>query len=249
MSRTAFFLLSQCQRPNPSDRGLTLIEVLLAIVMVGVILAAIAPVLALSVATRVQSRKVEQATALAQQEIDRVRATMARSLQAATASGELQQLPPPTDNFGDLAAPEALSSDIPGSEGSPTTAGRVDIDNDGEDDFFVQIFRDNGRTRDGGTCASADISGGCLPELVVFRMRVRVYDATAESKLDSWESSRDADGDCEPDFALSPTQTLGKWQTYPIAIASAEISRSDEELSLAAYWEYLDSAPSTGTCP
>lgn len=101
MSRTAFFLLSQCQRPNPSDRGLTLIEVLLAIVMVGVILAAIAPVLALSVATRVQSRKVEQATALAQQEIDRVRATMARSLQAATASGELQQLPPPTDNFGD----------------------------------------------------------------------------------------------------------------------------------------------------
>ena len=62
-----------------TSAGLTLIECLVAIVMVGLIGSAIAPALLISVATRVQSQKAEQALELAQSEIDKVRQIMERS--------------------------------------------------------------------------------------------------------------------------------------------------------------------------
>jgi prepilin-type N-terminal cleavage/methylation domain-containing protein len=59
---------------TPSEGGFTIIESLVAIVVVSILLAAIAPVLSLSVATRVQSRRVELATQAAKTYIDGVRA-------------------------------------------------------------------------------------------------------------------------------------------------------------------------------
>lgn len=53
--------------------GFTIIESLVAIVVVSILLAAIAPVLVLSVATRVQARRVEFATQAAKSYIDGVR--------------------------------------------------------------------------------------------------------------------------------------------------------------------------------
>lgn len=58
---------------NHSEAGLTLVECIMAIVVVGVVGAVIAPMMAISVATRVQSQRAEQSLALAQSEIDRVR--------------------------------------------------------------------------------------------------------------------------------------------------------------------------------
>lgn len=60
--------------PSSTQSGFTIVESLLAIIIVSVLLVAIAPVITLSVATRLQSRRVELATAAARSYIDGVRA-------------------------------------------------------------------------------------------------------------------------------------------------------------------------------
>lgn len=55
---------------NTSESGLTIIECLVAVLVVSVLMAAIAPAIALSVATRVQARRVERATQAARGYID-----------------------------------------------------------------------------------------------------------------------------------------------------------------------------------
>ncbi len=69
------------KRSQP-DGGFTIIESLLAIIVVGILLVGIAPVIALSVATRVQARRVESATQAARTYIE---GTRARSIQAPNA--------------------------------------------------------------------------------------------------------------------------------------------------------------------
>lgn len=59
---------------SSSQSGFTILECLMAVVVVSILLSAIAPVIALSVATRVQARRVEQATQAARAYIDGVRA-------------------------------------------------------------------------------------------------------------------------------------------------------------------------------
>ncbi|HEY9604840.1 MAG TPA: hormogonium polysaccharide secretion pseudopilin HpsB [Allocoleopsis sp.] len=61
---------------KPTQSGFTLIESLVAIIIVSVLMVSIAPVIALSVATRVQARRVEIATQAARNYIDAVRADM-----------------------------------------------------------------------------------------------------------------------------------------------------------------------------
>ncbi|WP_373527039.1 hormogonium polysaccharide secretion pseudopilin HpsB [Nostoc sp.] len=56
-----------------SEGGFTIIESLVAILVVAILLVAIAPVLSLSVATRVQSRRIELATQAAKSYIDAVK--------------------------------------------------------------------------------------------------------------------------------------------------------------------------------
>jgi len=63
----------QLNLPPSTQSGFTIIECLLAIIIVSLLMAAVAPVLALSVATRVQSRRVELATAAAKSYIDGLR--------------------------------------------------------------------------------------------------------------------------------------------------------------------------------
>lgn len=58
---------------SPSDSGFTIIESLLGIVVVAILLAGISPVLVLSTANRVQSRRTEKATQAANTFIDGVR--------------------------------------------------------------------------------------------------------------------------------------------------------------------------------
>ncbi|NEQ39109.1 MAG: type II secretion system protein [Okeania sp. SIO3I5] len=64
---------TQPNRPQSPEAGYTLIESLVAMIMVSALMAAIAPVIALSVGTRVQARRVELAVQAARSYIDRVR--------------------------------------------------------------------------------------------------------------------------------------------------------------------------------
>ena len=61
-------------RPK-QDEGFTIVESLLAIIIVGILLVGIAPVVVLSVATRIQARRVENATQAARTYIEGTRAT------------------------------------------------------------------------------------------------------------------------------------------------------------------------------
>ena len=60
--------------PSPStESGFTVIESLIAIIVVSILMIALSPVIVLSVATRVQSKRVERATQAAQSYIDQLR--------------------------------------------------------------------------------------------------------------------------------------------------------------------------------
>jgi len=61
------------QKSKPQDGGYTIIESLVAMIVVSVLMIAIAPVMAFSVATRVQARRVELATQAARTYIDALR--------------------------------------------------------------------------------------------------------------------------------------------------------------------------------
>ncbi|KOP28146.1 hypothetical protein AMR41_01705 [Hapalosiphon sp. MRB220] len=63
----------QQKTSSSSDSGFTIIESLLAIVLVAILLAVISPVLVMSTAIRVQSRRIEKATQAANTFIDGVR--------------------------------------------------------------------------------------------------------------------------------------------------------------------------------
>ena len=73
---------------SQQDGGFTIVESLLAIIIVGILLVGIAPVVVLSVATRIQARRVENATQAARTYIEGTRAT---SIQAPKATVLLDQ--------------------------------------------------------------------------------------------------------------------------------------------------------------
>lgn len=70
LGRGYLYLLQKSMTTKSS--GFTIIECLLAIILVGILMTAVAPVIVLSVATRVQARRVEQATQAARSYIDGV---------------------------------------------------------------------------------------------------------------------------------------------------------------------------------
>lgn len=84
--------------PQPTQAGFTVIESLLALILVSILMVALSPVIVLSVATRVQARRVELATQAARTYIDGVRAQTI--------------LDPPISNqkFEEIDAPRATGS-------------------------------------------------------------------------------------------------------------------------------------------
>lgn len=204
-----------------SDQGLTLIESLAAIVITGIILSAMAPPLLFSAATRIQSQRVEQAEAIARQEVDRVRSFYARK-KGVPKSEETGKVPATsnTSPLGDTTAPTEV---ITGREGmdNPNKALLIDADGDGKNNFFIQLIRDPGMRFS---------SGAAGDQLAVFQMGVRVYDIAAEDNLEDLNTAP---------ASLQMTQSLGERTTNPLAVTYTEISRSDLRLSLDEYRRYL----------
>jgi prepilin-type N-terminal cleavage/methylation domain-containing protein len=82
-----------------SQAGFTIIESLLAIIVVTILMVAIAPVIAMSVAARVQAKRVERATEAAKTYIDGVRSGGIQAvppLFKTTSPSFLDKAPPPT---------------------------------------------------------------------------------------------------------------------------------------------------------
>ena len=137
---------------SASEKGLTLIECLVAIVIISITVVAITPPIFVATASRIQSRRAEQANAIAQAEIDRIRTIVERSSSYTTA--EL----PPSGGAGAATAIVAAAgvddkllaspSACPGKTKYPSTAIAtkvipVDVDGDCKPEFAMQVFRSN----------------------------------------------------------------------------------------------------------
>jgi prepilin-type N-terminal cleavage/methylation domain-containing protein len=90
------------QKSKPQDSGYTIIESLVAMIVVSVLMIAIAPVMAFSVATRVQARRVELATQAARTYIDALRTGAIKF--GVTGSGF--PIPAPTGNLAGAVVPK-----------------------------------------------------------------------------------------------------------------------------------------------
>jgi len=146
-----------------SQEGFTIIESLMALIVVSVLLAAIAPVILLAVATRVQSRQVELASQAARTYIDGVRTGSITAPGATTTT--LQTYAAPTAS-GNLTCTANNYCTAP----TGTSLYCVDFDSTGScettslTDMVVQAFRYNS--------ASSNASSG-------YTLAIRVYRANA----------------------------------------------------------------------
>ncbi len=224
------YLNSKRKRENS---GLTLIECLVAIFVISVSAAVITPVMLVSVATRVQSQKAEQAFQLAQLEIDSIRIEVERGgdyssflnlypdidTSSATTLEEISTL---------LVSEPAPDNSAPYLDPSDTQVARqVDTDNDGDVDFAVQVFRTDGVSPTGST----------IP--IAFKVGVRVYDSR------SFEKNKDKM--LREPASLSFTSGEGRRSLRPLAVIYADVFQSDQTASLCEYHKYTYEGPDDAT--
>jgi type II secretory pathway pseudopilin PulG len=213
------------------NQGLTLIEALVAMIIITVVTLVITPPVFMAVATRVQNTRTEQAMQLAQREIERVRYLMFAddlpSLDGKTQDGLAnatpeKRLPPVAKNiFKDALAANVAAplSECTPSTGLCSTSQYWAIDKD----FIIQTFRDQ------GVCVT-NTTG--KEEIVAFRMGVRVYSSAAKAEaakgtLRSERTVRQFTG-----------SGLGERILFPLAASYTELGRSSAAGSLTKYQSY-----------
>lgn len=208
---------------HSSEDGLTLIESLVAIAVIGIVLAAIAPPLLIATATRLHNQRTEQALQLAQAEVERVRSIVERhKYDVDTNSYQPYQLGelPPISSATLIQNTSAPTTGVSGYETDRTrvTATKglvVDVNND---KFVIQAFRNSGitETRNG------------INTPVAFNMVVRVYDYQAFVQNTALNIKR-------PSLGL----TTGRNLKNPLAIVYTSIIRADRRDSLEQYERLL----------
>jgi len=206
---------------NADEKGLTLIECLVAIAVIAATIGVIAPVTVLAVATRVQNQRAAQASLIAQSEVDRIRLLVERGGDYTAKLDELVAVATQTD-VDDVPSPDT-------AEALPTTPS-VGIARyvRGDEDFSVQSFRitnPDGVTADG------------LP--VAFELGVRVYRTKTIDELDPADMLEDP-------ISLAMTSGEGQAGSRPMAVLYTTIMKSDDKESLCDYYRYVDS---TATIP
>lgn len=230
-----------------SDAGLTLLEGLVAIILVAVAVTAMTPPIFIATATRIQTRRIEQANQIAQAEVDRIRLQVERGnynvvdLPASIGDNPIQNAPAATANS--TAALLTSRPDDCGGTMYPTATPapvnqvvQVDQDGDCQPDFIMQVFRNDGEVPIGEEDANGQ------PKPFSFDIGVRVYhfapgttptlltDATASGRMTSGRNDT-IDGD----------------RRRPLAMLYTKISRSDNSKSLSELCKSLDNSPNR--CP
>ncbi|MBE9037707.1 hormogonium polysaccharide secretion pseudopilin HpsB [aff. Roholtiella sp. LEGE 12411] len=162
------------------ESGFTIIESLVALLVVAILLTAIAPVIVLATATRVQSRRVELATQAAKTFIDGVR-TGAIEAPSEVITGSLE---PPTEDIPRTLADNLINSTdkMP----APTALTKTNLycfNKNGQftpppdcisDLFYIQASRINVTTTETEAKKLAEIG---------YRLGIRVYRADADFPL------------------------------------------------------------------
>ena len=213
-----------------SDQGLSLIEALVAIVVIAVTGAMMVPPLFLTAATRVQNRRAEQALQIAQAEIDRIRTLVEQdnhdvSLLPFEVSGGLDNVPPPSgfdSNF--VKSVEQCNAYTGAPMADAVTLIPVDTDVDNNDctaDFYMQVFR----SEDPG-------ASGTKPN--EFRVGVRVFGASVTSNLGNLTA------DDVTEASLKFTTGEGNQSRRPLAVLFTDVNKGDAENSICQFYD-LDS--------
>ena len=171
-----WLLRASRQRRSPAA-GLTLIECLVAIVVIAITVATITPPIFLASATRIQSRRAEQANQIAQGEIDRIRQIVERgnfqtvSLPEDAGSSRATDVAAATAVSTALLSPAACNTYPAATPVSNNQLVPVDVNGDCTPEFAMQVFRTNQCTPS-GIPAPADGS----PRIpYAFDLGVRVY--------------------------------------------------------------------------
>jgi type II secretory pathway pseudopilin PulG len=155
------------QQPGNANAGVTLLEALVAMLVITFTLAVITPPIFMATATRVSNQRTEQAMQLAQGEIERVRLLMLGGDPYVTIN---PQLPPiqagaQKATVDEVGAPTSLCTPPAGiPTAAPCTA--LQLVQTANESLYIQTFRE-----DGATVPSGDV--------VAFRMGVRVYGSEA----------------------------------------------------------------------
>lgn len=215
------------RRDRQSESGLTILEALVAIIMIAIVGAMITPPIILAVATRLQNQRTQQAYQLAQGEVDRVRGLVDNgehtpdNLPAAIGNGPLDGIDPPTGAIDGLQSVNGDEDSYQGDAIAANAALPVDVTGDGNANFLVQTFRTNGVT-------SASEAGG-LNRPTSFSVAVRVYavlddlDEVPWAELETDEASiRFTSGDSDQ-------------RTNPLAVLYSNINWSDTSDSLCEF--------------
>ncbi len=261
-----WFLLGKSlqRRSGTSASGFTLIESLVAIIVVSVTVVAISPPIFWAAATRVQNRRAEQALSIAQSSIDEVRAKIERgsatapelpaavlgagvlrpnpAAPAPTAEWNLMRGVTPTcntvSNLKTAVAATATTAAIPADQHYPSDIQYLPVDTDGDckADFLVQIFRNDGICSDGPCSASALPAADRRP--LAFSVGVRVYSAIAkQSPVLYPEKAR-----------LTGTTGTGQTGSRPLAVLYSTVAKSDSSTALNRYRELCKAGSDKTVC-
>jgi type II secretory pathway pseudopilin PulG len=208
-----YFELKKLASQNP-QAGFTIIESLMAIIVVTILLIGITPPIFLVVGTRVQNQRAEQAMQLAQREVDKVRVLMERG------DFNENQLPPMEGmaKADTVAAPQNLltarrCTDVPPAVTLCSEEVNEKIEGD---DFFIQKFRTREERFNG--------------QVIGFNMGVRVYSRSAALNPDRKETQ---------EASLKMTSADGSQRRFPLAVIYTTVVRGDRQESLDSYRQML----------
>lgn len=243
-------LLAQTQRQNgDSAQGLTLIECLVAVFVIGLTVALITPPIFIATATRAQNRRAEQAMQIAQGEIDRIRVLVARSahtldrLPNVANAAPLQSVPPPNGFVSGLLKSSSTQWNTYDDQAIAIDKGlQVDVDGDREPDFFMQVFRTRGSISADQTQRNVSTPNQIKP--TDFQVGVRVYSILADGSRvgNSW-----SDLQTQP-ASLQMTNGEGSQRQRPLAVVYSPFSWSDQSSTLCDYFQDQNPNALSGSC-
>lgn len=223
-----------------TEKGLTLLECLIAVSVMGLTIGLVLPPLFIATASRVQTRRAEQAFQIAQGEVDRIRTLVAldrhvsSSLpQAAAAGVKAEDVAVATKASTKVRTSKAGCSNADPGTTQPQidTAVLVDIDADCQPDFLMQVFRTQ------GTLSTSQASDSD-PRPSQFDLGVRVYSILAGRT--SATASQVGPGSSLTGLEKKPaslglTNGQGNQLKRPLVALYTSISWSDRDGTLCSY--------------
>lgn len=216
------------KQARSSEQGLTLLECLIAVAVMGLTVGLVLPPLLIASATRVQTRRAEQALQLAQGEVDRVRIIVARgdhtpaNLPANIGNTtNLEAFPAPGGALNQLKSSVNCGNNYNGTQIAANQALRVDVNGDCQPDFLMQVFRTRGST--------TRSESGNQDRPSEFRLGVRVYSITSIR-------GENFAGLGTEQASLSLTNSERNQLNQPLAVLYTQVSWGDRDSTLCQFY-------------